>query len=111
MNLKHLAVIGGIIAGLAVPTGVAVAATSGPTGTPTPTPATSQHAQPAQPTPGQGYGYGAGPGYGPGYGTGDPQDCPYYATRPATDSPQFQQWRAEHRQQMGRMMGWPSPTS
>ena len=60
---KRLLVVGGVLAALAVPAGVAVAATTAPSPSPK-APATTQP-------------------YGPGsgrmmVGTGDPQDCPYY---------------------------------
>jgi Spy/CpxP family protein refolding chaperone len=65
MMVKRALLVGGLVAALAVPAGVAVAATATPPNAP-------------------------GPGHGPGQmmgGHGDPEDCPNY------NSPQMQQWR------------------
>ena len=80
MIARKAMLIGGLVAALAVPAGIAVAAT-----TPAPTPSTGTY--------GPGYGPGPGPMMG---GRGDPEDCPFY------DSAEAQQWRAqrEQRQQL-----------
>ncbi len=105
---KRTLVVGGLVAALTVPAGVAVAATA----TPSPSPSTGTN----------GPGYGPGPGYGrmAGGSYGDPQDCPYY------NSTEAQQWRAQreqrqqltpaerqkliqqHREQMRKLMGGPA---
>ena len=68
MIAKRALVIGGVVAALAVPTGIALAAT----GSPSPSPSTPSTTQPYGPR----FGGGHGPMGGGGYG--DPEDCPYY---------------------------------
>ena len=90
MILKRTLVVGGLVAALAVPTGVALAASDS---TPTPGPTSTAPG----PGPGAGYGRmmgGGGPGAHGAYG--DPEDCPFY------DSAEAQAWRdqREARQQL-----------
>jgi hypothetical protein len=84
MAARRALVIGGLVAALAVPAGVAVAAVD-----PSPGPRTPSPTAP-------GYGYGPGGGAGRMGGIGNPEDCPFY------DSPEAQQWRSqrEQRQQL-----------
>jgi hypothetical protein len=105
---KRTLLVAGLVAALAVPSGVALAAGG------------------ATPTPGPGAANGQG--YGPGQrgmmgGYGDPEDCPFHDTAAA------QQWRdqreerqqlsfeerqklvQEHRAQMQQLRGTTSPSS
>lgn len=102
---KKTLLVSGLVVALAVPGGVALAASD----TPTPSPGTAN---------GQGYGPGHRGMMGGGYG--DPEDCPFHDTAAA------QQWRdqregrqklsfeerqkvvQEHRAQMQKLMG-PTP--
>ncbi len=95
MNLKRIALAGGVALVMAVPAGVAVAATGSPSPSPSPSTSTSQ------PSTGPGSGYGYGPGYGRMMGgTGDPEDCPFYDS---SDPAAAEQWR-EHQAQRQQMM-------
>jgi hypothetical protein len=82
MKGKRTLVIGGLVAALAVPAGVAFAATS----TPSPSPGAGAG------TNAPGYGPGGGHGRMMGGGYGDPDDCPFY------NSTEAQQWRAQRDQ-------------
>ena len=98
MMIKRVLVIGGVVAALAVPTGVAIAAT----GTPSPNPTTPSTTQP--------YGPRYGGGHGPmGGGYGDPEDCPYY------NSAEHQKWMQDRQKLMqqrhDQMWSNGSPTS
>jgi hypothetical protein len=82
--IKRTLVVAGVVTALAIPAGVAVAATTGPSPSPT-GPTTSQPAGP---------GYGFGYGRGPMGGYGDPEDCPYY------NSAEHQKWVQDRQQLM-----------
>ena len=92
MIAKRVLVIGGVVAALAVPTGVALAAT----GSPSPNPSTPSTTQPYGPRFGGGHGMMGG-------GYGDPQDCPYYSSAE-------HQTRMQERQKLQQQLQKATPT-
>lgn len=83
MKGKRTVVVGALVAALAIPTGVAVAATT------TPPPSASTATNP-------GHGPGMRDGRMTGGGYGDPEDCPFH------NSTEARQWRSQREQRQQR---------
>lgn len=86
MRTKKLLMVGGLVAALAIPAGVAVAATDSPP------PDAPEMTQPDQ------------PGFGPHGrmmgGNGDPEECPFY------DSEAMQEWREQRDERLQEREQW-----